>query len=65
MAEASTARYKRNEPLSVFDGLPITAKDEVRVVSCIPKHLMTTLSSFFLLTTHGILSGTCMQSSAA
>jgi len=31
MAEASTARYKRNEPLSIFDGIPITAKDEVRV----------------------------------
>ena len=33
MAEASTARYKNNEPLSVFDGIPVTAKDEIRVVS--------------------------------
>ena len=32
MAEASTARYKHNEPLSVFDGIPVTAKDAVRVV---------------------------------
>lgn len=35
MAEASTTRYNNNEPLSVLDGVPITAKDEIRVVSFI------------------------------
>ncbi|XP_065057461.1 uncharacterized protein LOC135685446 isoform X2 [Rhopilema esculentum] len=31
MAEASTARYKNNAPLSVFDGVPVTAKDELKI----------------------------------
>ena len=61
MAEASTARYKRNEPLSVFDGIPITAKDEIRVVSCLPKYLITTFCSFLLFIAHRI--GMCQESS--
>ena len=55
MAEASTARYKRNEPLSIFDGIPITAKDEVRVVSCLPK----LFNNYFLLISSSYHSSHC------
>ena len=56
MAEASTARYKRKKPLSVFDGVPITAKDEIRVVSCLHKDMLTAFCSSLLHVTHRILS---------
>ena len=55
MAEASTARYKRNEPLSVFDGIPITAKDEIRVVSRLPK----IFNNYFLLISSSYISSHC------
>ncbi|XP_067849100.1 uncharacterized protein [Heptranchias perlo] len=32
MAEASTARYKANTPLSPLDGIPVCVKEEVKVV---------------------------------
>ena len=46
MARASTQRYKNNEPLSIFDGIPITAKDNVKVVSYI--FVIFTLTPDFL-----------------
>ncbi|XP_043556915.1 fatty acid amide hydrolase-like [Chiloscyllium plagiosum] len=32
MAEASTARYQANEPLSPLDGIPVCLKEEIKVV---------------------------------
>ena len=42
-------RYKRNEPLSVFDGVPVTTKDGVGVVSCLLEDMLPAFCSLCLL----------------
>ena len=59
MASLSADRYKNNAPLSVFDGIPVTAKDELRVVSklCSPFSLeFITKKNFHLFAGHSLVN---------
>ena len=60
MASLSADRYKNNAPLSVFDGIPVTAKDELRIVSkliCSPfASELITKKNFHLFAGHSVVN---------